>query len=86
MVSSMVRKSRATIHGHPNTFYTVKKMEFRWRKSEKRNERDVERALGGRGTFLSRAGLGHTHHNFKILKLKLHRRILKLKLNWIEFF
>jgi len=37
--------------------YTVKKMEFRWRKSEKRNERDIERALGSRGTFLSRAGV-----------------------------
>jgi hypothetical protein len=38
------------------TLYTVKKMEFRWRKSKKRNERDIERALGSRGTFLSRAG------------------------------
>jgi hypothetical protein len=26
--------------------YTVKKMEFRRRKSKKRNERDIERALG----------------------------------------
>jgi len=32
--------------------YTVKKMEFRWRKRKKRNERDIERALGSRGTFL----------------------------------
>jgi hypothetical protein len=38
--------------------YTVKKMEFRWRKSRKRNERDIERALGSRGTFLSGAGVG----------------------------
>jgi len=43
--------------------YTVKKMEFRWRKSEKRKERDIERALGSRGTFLSRAGVGPTHYN-----------------------
>jgi hypothetical protein len=36
-------------------------MEFRWRKSKKRNERDIERVLGSRGTFLSRAAVGpHT--------------------------
>jgi len=38
--------------------YTVKKMDFRWRKSRERSERDIERALGSRGTFLSRAGVG----------------------------
>jgi hypothetical protein len=32
-------------------------MEFRWRKSEERNERDIERALSSRGTFLSRTGV-----------------------------
>jgi len=36
-------------------------MEFQWRKNKKRNEMDIERALGSRGTFLSRAGVApHT--------------------------